>query len=183
MSFLLRIRKIAFTGLLVVAPFASAQQVQEPVSGYEIYLGHNCKVAGQPATCGATFTGWTGVTSTGGWLAFPGTQQGVWTVQINYTGHPSFGQTAPAPQVTIAGGTWSFLFFSGMELKGRVVGGTVSWPYDTSSDIGCGDGVAVAEANLTLNGGKSASLAGCLHDIPAGTVIPPQEWGEFTFNF
>ena len=30
------------------------------VSGYEFLLGTNCTIAGQPATCGVHFGGWTG---------------------------------------------------------------------------------------------------------------------------
>jgi hypothetical protein len=112
----------------------------------------------------------------GGWLAFPGTGQGVWSIQINYTGHPAFGGTAP--QVTIVGDKWSFLFLNGLELRGKVISGTVTWPADQNSPVAgsdCGNGVAVAQANMTLVGGTSATVAGCLHDIPAGTVIPPTE--------
>jgi hypothetical protein len=186
MPFPLHVRNLIFIGglLLLLFSTAAAQQLQVPVSGYEIYLGHNCTVAGAPATCGATFTGWTGETSDGGWLAFPGTGEGVWSIQINYTGHPAFGGTTP--QVTIVGGKWSFLFVNGQELRGKVLSGMVTWPVDQYSSVegsNCGDGVAVAQASLSLVGGQSATVAGCLHDIPAGTVIPPQEWGIFTFNF
>jgi hypothetical protein len=179
------VRSVIFSSVLLLMLFGTAgAQIVVPVSGYEIYLGHNCTVAGAPATCGATFTGWTGVTSSSGWLAFPGTGKGVWSVQINYTGHPAFGGSTP--QVTIVGGKWSFLFVNGLELRGKVISGTVTWPADQNSEVAgsnCGDGVAVAQANMSLVGGKSATIAGCLHDIPAGIVIPPKEWGAFTFYF
>src|SRR5262249_42858045 len=118
---------VSLVALLVATVATAAAQIPVPVSGYEIYLGQNCTVAGTPATCGATFTGWTGETGAGGWLPFPGTSQGVWTIQINYTGHPAFGVTPP-PQVTVVGGQWSFLFVNGLFLKGKVVSGTVTWP-------------------------------------------------------
>ncbi len=178
------VRDLILGSALLLMLFGTAAAQTVPVSGYEIYLGHNCTVAGAPATCGATFTGWTGETSGGGWLAFPGTGKGVWSIQINYTGHPAFGGTTP--QVTIVGGKWSFLFVNGLELRGKVISGTVTWPTDQNSSVDgsiCGPGVAVAQANMSLVGGKSATVAGCLHDIPAGTVIPPQEWGAFTFSF
>jgi hypothetical protein len=188
MSFSLVIRNLMLVAVSLVATIATAAaQIVVPVSGYEIYLGHSCTVAGAPAlsaTCGATFTGWTGETINGGWLAFPGTGKGVWSIQINYIGHPAFGGTTP--QVTVVGGQWSFLFVNGLILSGKVVNGTVTWPVDQYSSVegfSCGPGVAVAQANLTLVGGKSASVSGCLHDIPAGTVIPPKEWGAFTFYF
>jgi len=180
------IRNLIFGTALVLLLFgtATATQIQVPVSGYEIYLGHNCVILGQAATCGATFTGWTGVTRDGNWLAFPGTRQGVWSVQINYLGQPAFGGTPP--QVTIVGGKWDFLFLNGLELQGKVLNGTVTWPESKDVPVdgsSCGNGVAVAQANLTLKGGISATVAGCLHDLPAFTVVPPQEWGAFTFNF
>jgi hypothetical protein len=175
-------RNLILIGALFLLPASAVMaQISVPVSGYEIYLGHNCTIAGSAATCGATFTGWTGESNTGGWLAFPGTGKGVWSIQINYTGHPAFGGTMP--QVKVVGGKWSFLFVNGLELRGKVVNGTVTWPPGPNASIGCGNGVAVAQANLTLVGGKYATIAGCLHDIPAGTVIPPQEWGVFTFHF
>jgi hypothetical protein len=163
--------------LLVLLFGTAAAQAQVPVSGYEIFLGHNCVINGTPATCGATFSGWTGETASGGWLQFPGTGQGVWSIQVNYTGQPMFNGSP----VTIVGGKWSFLFINGIELRGKVVSGTVTWPPDATASIGCGDGVAVAQASLTVARGGSASVAGCLHDLPAGTVIPPQIWGMFSF--
>jgi hypothetical protein len=164
------------SALLALLCGAAAAQVQVPVSGYEIYLGHNCRVAGVSGTCGATFTGWTGVTADGGWVGFPGSGQGVWSIQINYTGKPAFGGS-----VNIVGGRWSFLFFNGLDLHGKVVSGTVTWPADANTSIGCGNGVAVGQASLTVAGGRPATVTGCLHDLPAGKVIPPTIWGVFNF--
>ncbi len=172
--FNIRAELVCIVLLLVVSAGAAAQQV--PVSGYEIFLGRNCVVGGTPATCGTTFTGWTGLTGEGGWLAFPGTAQGAWSIQVNYIGQPNFGSS-----VTIVSGKWSFYFFTGSEAKGKVLGGSVVWPSDASTDIGCGAGVAVVDASLSVTGGGVASVTGCLHDLPAGSVIPPQVWGTFNF--
>ncbi len=153
---------------------AVAQNPPVPVSGYEIFLGRNCVIKGQPATCGATFTGWTGGGTT--WASFPGTGLGVWSIQINYTGQPAL-----PGQATVVGGRWNFLFVNGLELRGKVLSGTVIWP--DAGSLGCGDVINAAwvEATLTVARGGTATISGCLHDIPAGTVIPPTVWGFFNF--
>jgi hypothetical protein len=168
----LYLRSLLPVFLLLVS--SAVAQTHVPVSGYEVFLGSNCVFHGQPATCGATFTGWTGGGTS--WVGFPGSGLGVWSLQINYTGHPSL-----PGQVTVVGGNWSFLFVNGLELRGKVVSGTVTWPDEGSA--GCGGVVNAgwAQAILTVNGGANATVSGCLHDIPAGTVIPPTVWGFFNF--
>jgi hypothetical protein len=165
--------------LVLFCGIAKAQNMAPVVSGYEIYLGRNCTVAGMAATCDAIFTGWTGIASEGGWEAFPGARQGAWSLQVNYTGEPAFGQS-----VTIVGGSWSFLFFDGVSLHGKVARGTVTWPANSGSTImgsGCKAGEALGQAVLTLSSGGSGELAGCLHDLPKFSVIPPTVWGFFYF--
>jgi hypothetical protein len=115
MLFRLNARRLVLcTAVLAFFLGTAAAEVSVPVSGYEVFLGQNCVVGSSPATCGATFTGWTGETSTGAWRAFPGTGLGVWTLQINYTGQPQFNGS-----VTIVGGKWHFLFINGLQLQGR----------------------------------------------------------------
>lgn len=150
--------------------------VSVPASGYELSIGRNCVVGGVPATCGATFTGWTGETNTGEWLQFPGTGQGTWLVLINYIGQPMFNGS-----VTIVGGSWLFSLQNCGILGGTVNTGTVTWPIDDNSSTGCGTGVASISANLSRLNGKPVTLTGCLHDLPKGTVIPPRVWGVFSF--
>lgn len=152
-----------------------------PVSGYEVYLGSNCKIASQAATCGATFTGWTGVVLPGGgWLPFPGTAQGAWLLQVNYLGKPAFGGS-----VHIIGGKWAFFYLNGTSLIGKVESGTVTWPADANATVpesGCKAGEALAQAVLSIPGVTGAQLTGCLHDLPAGSVIPPTVWGAFSYD-
>ena len=108
MPFLLNARNLALaSALLIVLVGTALASPPVPVSGYEIFLGYNCTIKGEAATCGATFSGWTGETSSGGWLAFPGTEQGTWSIRANYTGQPEFGGS-----VTLVGGSWRFLFIS-----------------------------------------------------------------------
>lgn len=156
---------------------ASAQNLT-PVSGYEIFLGRNCKIAGQAGTCGTTFSGWTGIQQPdGGFLPFPGTGQGVWSLQINYFGQPAFNSS-----VTVVGGNWRFQFLDGTRKHGTVLSGSVTWPADANSTVsGCKTGEALAQANISVAGGSPTAVVGCLHDLPAGTVIPPTVWGAFLF--
>jgi hypothetical protein len=179
MTFSLKVRNLALgSALLIVLVGTALASPSDPVSGYEIFLGYNCTINGRAATCGTTFSGWTGETDSGGWLAFPGTGQGTWSIRVNYTGQPAFGGS-----VTLVGGSWRFLFIGETSsfLHGAVVSGTVTWPADQNTDIGCGDGVAVVDANLSVAGGGNATVTGCLHDLPKGSVIPPKVWGTFNF--
>jgi hypothetical protein len=162
--------------LLMVNAARAQPAVSVPASGYELSIGHDCVVSGVPATCGTTFTGWTGETSTGEWLKLPGTGQGTWLVLINYTGQPMFNGL-----VNVVGGSWLFILKNGGILGGTVTSGLVAWPIDANSSNGCGNGVAVINANLSVSHGKAATLTGCLHDLPKGSVIPPKVWGTFLF--
>jgi len=179
MSFPFRLRypvlSIAIAILFVGSALAQSL-VTVKVSGYELFLGYNCVIGSVPATCGTTFSGWTGETSTGGWFKFPGTAQGAWSIRVNYTGQPMFDGS-----VTIVGGSWQFHFKNGTSLRGTVKNGIVTWPSDASSDLGCGNGVALVNANLSVSGGAPTTLSGCLHDLPKGAVIPPKVWGLFNF--
>lgn len=140
------------------------------LSGYEFLLGTPCEIGGLPGTCGVQFGGWTGGTGFGatGWTTFPGNRRGLWAAAINYTGSAGFGK-----QVDVAGGNYDVLFKHAKTVSGTVVGGTVSWPAEGGDD-GCGTGVATV--SLTLSGDAS-SFHGCLHDLPAGSIIPPRIWG------
>jgi hypothetical protein len=128
-----------------------------------------------PPHCGVSFSGWIGGDGQvpDGWEPFPGDFQGLWKTQINYTGQVGFGNT-----VGIEGGRWSVFFLDGHSLSGRVIGGTVRWPAQ-GSDIGCGNDVGVVQVDLRF-GSTLAAFDGCLHDLPAGTVIPPMVWGDFS---
>jgi hypothetical protein len=144
------------------------------LSGYEFLLGTTCTIGGLPSKCGVSFLGWSGGKGPGpdGWTAYPGNTQGLWESTINYIGSPAFGS-----QVGVAGGVFDLLFKHKPTISGVVTGGSVTWPTDANTDIGCGAGVATA--SLTLNTGSRGptSFQGCLHDLPAGSVIPPRIWG------
>jgi hypothetical protein len=145
------------------------------LSGYETFIGIQCTLHGQPGACGVTFSGWIGGDgqTANGWEPFPGDFQGLWKAQINYTGQAGFGN-----RVNIEGGKWTIFFLDGHSLSGRLTGGSVQWPAQ-GSNIGCGNDVAIVHVDLRL-GGTSVKFDGCLHDLPARTVIPPMVWGEFS---
>ena len=145
------------------------------VSGYEFLLGTNCTIAGQSATCGVQFGGWTGGNGSvpNGWTPFPGTGQGLWKASVSYTGSAGFGAT-----VHLVSGSFDVLYTNGKTISGTVTGGFVMWPSE-GQPTSCGINVAVVHADVTFKPGPKGvgSFEGCLHDLPAGTVIPPQIWG------
>jgi hypothetical protein len=156
-------------------PYALAHQPPVDVSGIETFFGSDCTIAGQPATCGVTFAGWIGGDGqvADGWEPPPGDFQGLWRTRVHYKDQAGFGK-----MVVILGGRYRIFFFDGHSLSGRVTGGTVEWPADEITDIGCGAGVAVVNASLTSRK-QSATFAGCLHDLPIGSTIP-MVWGVFS---
>ena len=141
------------------------------LSGYEFLLGSSCTIVGTPGTCGVQFGGWTGGSGpvSNGWTTFPGNRRGLWEANINYTGTANFNST-----VQVISGSYDVLFKNAKTISGTVTGGTVAWPANLYADAGCGAGVAIVA--LTLSGDAS-SFSGCLHDLPAGSVIPPKIWG------
>lgn len=154
------------------APGVKAQSSTN-LSAYEFLLGSPCTIDGEAGKCGVSFGGWMGGGGpvAGGWTPFPGNRQGLWDAEINYTGSPDFNGS-----VTVRSGTFDLYFKGGKTLSGTVTGGTVSWPTSSSdNEYGCGDGVAQVTVQVTT--GSSLTFKGCLHDLPAGSVIPPKIWG------
>jgi len=169
---------IATIALAVSMVAASADLLPERVSGYEYFIGTPCTIDGQSATCDVQFAGWTG--SGGqvedGWRAFPGNGQGTWTASIDYKGKPKFGG-----QVQLLGGNFNLLFADGQSVLGRVIGGSITWPLVGQSSI-CGLEVAVVSMNVRYRSGATGRglFRGCLHDLPAFSVVPPEIWGKLT---
>ncbi len=167
---------------MVMAPLAlalplgarAAALLPVNLSGYEFLLGTSCTIGGQPGTCGVQFGGWTGGggPAPNGWTHFPGTGQGLWKANVSYTGPAAFGGT-----VQVMSGRFD-LFTIGRTVSGTVTSGTVKWPSTDPPDIGCGTRVALVKLYVTFGLGVSGSFQGCLHDLPAGSVIPPTVWGE-----
>ena len=142
------------------------------LSAYEFLLGTPCTINDEAGKCGVSFGGWMGGTGpvANGWTPFPGNKQGLWDAEINYTGSPNFGSS-----VTVVSGTFDLYFKGSTAISGTVTGGSVTWPSSASDDSGCGDGVALVMVQVTT--GSPLTFRGCLHDLPAGSVIPPKIWG------
>lgn len=156
------------------APGVKAQ-ASTNLSAYEFLLGTKCTIGGLAGKCGVAFGGWMGGLGpvANGWTPFPGNKGGLWDADINYTGSPEFGSS-----VTVQGGSFDLYFKGGETLAGTVTGGTVTWPASTSVDtFGCGDGVASILVHVTTEAEGPLNFQGCLHDLPAGSVIPPKIWG------
>jgi len=144
------------------------------LSAYEFLLGSPCMIDGEAGKCGVSFAGWMGGGGpiANGWTPFPGDKQGLWDAEINYTGSPDFNAS-----VTVRSGNFDLYFKGGKSVSGTVTGGTVTWPKSASdNEYGCGDGVA--EVIVQVNTGSPMTFTGCLHDLPAGSVIPPKIWGR-----
>jgi len=149
-------------------------QASTNLSAYEFLLGTSCTIAGEAGKCGVAFGGWTGGAGpvANGWAPFPGNKLGLWDADINYTGSPEFGGS-----VTIQSGSFDLFLKRQSPITGTVTGGNVTWPPSASDDIGCGEGVAVVLVSVTTESSGSLFFRGCLHDLPAGSVIPPKIWG------
>jgi hypothetical protein len=147
------------------------------LSGVEFFAGHPCTIDGQHATCGAHFLGWSGGSGhvPNGWVAFPGDGKAVWEANIDYGGDAAFGKTINLSK----GSRLELLLKKEKLLSETVTEGTVVWPLSATDDLGCGAGVAKVRALFTTKQGDPASFVGCLHDLPAGRVIPPKIWGTF----
>lgn len=174
--------------ILVVGLFVfGAQSVRAdsllnfPVSGYELFPGLDCERDSAPATCGATFSGWVGGDGAveGGWSPFPGTRQGFWEATIDRRGLAAFGNT-----VTVLSGTITLALkqhHKFLLLTGKVSTGSVQWPVQGETSV-CGTNIATVALDLVIPelDNAPATFDGCLHDLPAGSVLPPTIWGTFT---
>jgi hypothetical protein len=176
------LRFLIMGGLLIAAlawEFAPAVKAASSInlSAYEFLLGTPCTIGGEVGKCGVSFGGWTGGGGAvaNGWTAFPGNRQGLWAADINYTGSPAFGGS-----VTIQGGNFDLFRKGRLPVAGTVTGGTVTWPASASDDISCGEGVATVTVNVLTKTHSQLYFQGCLHDLPAGSVIPPKIWGTLT---
>jgi len=147
------------------------------LSGVEFFAGHPCMVDGQAATCEVHSVGWGGGSGhdANGWAPFPGDGNAVWEANVTYEGDVAFGKT-----VELVKGSRLELLLKGNKLLSEIVTeGTVMWPASTNDDLGCGGGVAKVHALFRTKQDAPASFVGCLHDLPAGSVVPPEIWGTF----
>lgn len=101
---------------------------------------------------------------------------GTWVAAVDRVGHAGLGSS-----VTIVGGRWVWEQGNDIVHFGRILGGTVHWPVDLTSDVGCGPGVAQFFATLSVSGQTTGgTLTGCLDDTHMPFVFPPKIWGTLT---
>jgi hypothetical protein len=108
-------------------------------------------------------------------VAFPGDGKAVWEANVAYEGDAAFGKTVEL----VKGSRLELLEQNNKLLSEIVTEGTVTWPASTNDDLGCGRGVAKVHALFRTKQDAPASFVGCLHDLPAGSVVPPKIWGTF----
>jgi hypothetical protein len=164
-------------GDVFVAKIGSTIAERFNLSGNETSIGHVCMVNGHVATCGAHFVGWSGGAGhvANGWVASPGDGKAVFEANVAYTGDVAFGKTVEL----VKGSTLQLLLKPNRLLSESVTEGTVTWPASVHDDLGCGGGVAKVHALFTSSNSGPGSFVGCLHDLPAGSVLPPKIWGTF----
>jgi hypothetical protein len=163
-------------GNAFVTKISSTIAARLNLSGVEFFAGHPCTIGGQHATCGAHFVGWSGGGGhePNGWVPFPGDEKALWEADINYEGQVSFGKT-----IDLLKGRLELLLQRQRLLSEILTNGTVVWPPSATGNLGCGEGVGRVTAYFTTKQGAPASFLGCLHDLPAGSVLPPKIWGTF----
>jgi len=159
-----------------VAKIASTIAARLNLSGIEFFPGLPCGTGNEHLKCGAHFVGWSGGSGhvPNGWVPFPGDEKALWQANVNFQGEVAFGST-----VNLLKGRLELLLRREKLLSETVTNGTVVWPPFVTSDLGCGEGVAKVTAFFTAKHDAPASFVGCLHDLPAGSVIPPKIWGTF----
>lgn len=170
---------VASAVTMILALSLAAAPIPPPfhnISGYEFATGNPC-IWTTSDTCGVSFLGWIGSKGPvpNGWRAFPGNTQGLWEATLDYSGTPGFGNTVTV--LADGKGVFDLLFKHRPGIVAMVTAGTVMWPNDSSTDSGCGPGVATVNLTLSNDPGGPTSFQGCLHDLPALSVLPPKIWG------
>jgi hypothetical protein len=159
-----------------VTKIASTIAARINLSGIEFFPGLPCGTIQEHLKCGAHFVGWSGGSghAPNGWVPFPGDEKALWQANVNFQGEVAFGST-----VNLLKGKLELLLRSEEILSEIVTNGTVVWPPSATSQLGCGEGVAKVITFFKTKHGGPGSFVGCLHDLPAGSVIPPKIWGTF----
>ncbi len=177
------LRLIAILAVLFFAlwPLSALAATSAPISGLEVFPGIP---RGNNTVSGITFVGWFDGTGPGGWArCLRAFSCGSWIVIINYKGTAGITGTGNPNPVTIQKGGGRFLTLpnNGGSYSGTMLGGTVTWPKDLNTSIGCGDGIATVIASLlSFSSGGPSSVHGCLDDTHPTMVFPPHIWGTIT---
>jgi hypothetical protein len=110
-----------------------------------------------------------------GWTSFPGDGKAVWEADFNHRGKIDFGST-----IDLFSGRLVLRVKRQTIVTEFVTHGTVVWPPSAISDLGCGEGMANVTVSFKSRHGRPASFVACLHDLPAGSVVPPKIWGTLS---
>ena len=176
-----RLRPYVATERPAVPPAVSASDVRYYIGGLELFPGLRIGYTKR----GVLFAGWT--LKREGWAPVAESNSGRWMVTVGREGKASFGTL-----VTITGGTWSMQPPGGPALWGRVLGGVVRWPETDEINDGCGCGVALLDADISLGfpwglpWRKVGVIKGCLDDqrwLMRSEIFrfPPRIWGTMRF--
>lgn len=102
---------------------------------------------------------------------------GQWTAVVDRSGDAGLGS-----EVTVLGGRWLWQAGNDTVRFGKLLGGSVRWPPDRVSDLGCGPGVATFAITLSVKGqATTGTFTGCLDDTHMPFVFPPKIWGTLSF--
>jgi hypothetical protein len=172
-------------------------QTSTGFSGYELFAGVSRKIKPRNITCkymgnaitsftahrstkGATFFGWTNTSaSPPAWVPPFSSTGGLVDGSVNYVGTPGFGNGQQDNYVCLTGGIWSWVQ-SDQAYHGKVINGYVEWPSDATTSVdSCPSGVAALAAYVSVNGGSTGQISGCLNDQLA---FPPHIWGTVSLQ-
>jgi len=164
-----RLLAVAAAGLLALGTWlgASAQVEQTTgLSGRELFPGtKDAEVTKGVVLLGTTNAAcncWTGADNGGTWVSI-----------VDRVGPSGLGSST-----TLVGGRWLWVQPNDVVHFGRVLSGSVQWPADLATDIGCGAGVARLVATLSVSGqATGGTLTGCVDDTHLPFVFPPKVWG------
>jgi len=162
--------------LVLLAGSAARADVESCLSGFEVSAGHTVG----DTTTGVTFAGTDSPGDTAACEWTTDSQGGVWYASINRVGQAGLGGA-----VDVTGGRWLWDRANSALFRGRVIGGSVTWPNSLKpeDDLGCGPGIAQFSVTLTVVGHpQGGSFVGCLDDTHLNPfqqpfVFPPHIWG------
>ena len=175
-----RLATILVTTVLALPTVGSAE-TNIFLSGRELSPG----VTTNDTVFAVLFAGWT--VDEDGWTPISESTGGHWMASLRRIGDAGFDST-----VWIIGGFYTIQLPSGESVSGRFLKGDVTWPYDANEDLGCGDGIAVIDADVSLSfpWGRpwrpAGYITGCLDDQewlePSQELrLPPRIWATMTF--
>ncbi len=127
---------------------------------------------------GVMFMGWThDEPEPDTWVSPAASDGGIWTARMSFEGIIGLGG-----EVDLRRGRWALRPPNSRPLWGTILGGTVAWPLDIGTDIGCGTGAATFDADISPRFRRSmaGTIVGCRDDTHR--LIPPPIWGVLALD-